>query len=103
MKTSQYEKGDSGSLIVATAYRGLFGSKGYVFLSPFVLGLMPLLRFKIRQGKTIFGSEIYSGLDNIQSEFSWSLHSQNTVLRHFSGMRMHLATSNGKCLHLRGT
>ena len=101
MNTSQYEKGNS--LIVPTVYRGLFDSKGYVFLSPFVLALKLLLRFKIRQGKTKFGSEIYSGLDSIQSEFSWSPHSQNTVLRHFSGMRMHLVTSNGKCLNLRGT
>ena len=77
--------------------------KGMFFLSPFALGFMPLLRFKIRQGKTKFGSEIHSGLDNIQSEFSWSPHSQNTVLRHFSRMRMHLVTSNGKCLNLRGT
>ena len=101
MKTSQYQKGNS--LIVATVYRGLFDSNEYVFLSPFVLGFMLLLRFKIRQGKTKSGSEIYSSLDNIQSEFSWSPHSQNTVLRHFSGMRMHLVTSNGKCLNLRGT
>ena len=102
MKTSQYEKGNS--LIVGTVYRGLFDSKGYVFfLRPFVLGFMLLLRFEIRQGKTKFGSEIYSALDNIQSESSWSPHSQNTVRRHFSGMRMHLVTSNGKCLNLRGT
>ena len=102
MKTSQYQMGNY--LIVPTVYRGLFDYKAYVFfLSPFVLAFKLLLRFKIRQEKTKFGSEIYSGLDNIQSEFSWSPHSQNTVLRHFSGMRMHLVTSNGKCLNLRGT